>query len=317
MAGLEDGVTARDGLTPPAGAGPPVLEVVSLAPEGSQVPSVSLELRRGEALTLLSIDGNGADVFAAAIGGLRPADGIVRIDGRRVRPGDPESFHEAGGAVIPADRLEGLFPNLSLLENFAVASRRGQFWLKTADLESEAARRCSDFSIRARGPGALARELSGGNPSRRVLLARALTPIPRLLIAISPARGLDLGSSAAVRDRLRDSLGPGTSVLLVTSDPDEARLFGAPIRIVNTRSALARPRPPRASPCSGVTWPGFSLEGLHRPTVGFRGVDLRLGSGRFRSSRRGGRGLAVRGGSRPSGEFLLSPPALGESMSRG
>jgi simple sugar transport system ATP-binding protein len=213
-------------------SGLPVLEVRSLSPAGSTVPSVSLDLNEGEALTLLSIDGNGADSFAAAIAGLKPSFGTVSVAGMRVQTGNPESFHDAGGAVIPADRrLEGLFPNLSLAENFAIASERKAFWLRTRPLQSETAERIERFAIRASGPGARVSELSGGN-QQKVLLARALTPPPKVLIAINPARGLDLASSAAVRAFLHQALEEGTALLTVTSDPDEARLLRAPIRVM-------------------------------------------------------------------------------------
>ncbi|MCG3190958.1 MAG: Fructose import ATP-binding protein FruK [Thermoanaerobaculia bacterium] len=216
-----------------------VLEVRALATLDSKVPSASLELKPGEALTLLAIDGNGADSFAAAIAGLRPATGSVRVAGAPVALGDPGSYHDAGGAVIPADRrLEGLFPNLTLTENFAVSDRRRGFWLTRKSLEEDARARMSRFSIRASGPEARTRELSGGN-QQKVLLARALTPLPKLLIAIHPSRGLDLGSSASVRGFLRDALEEGTAVLIVTSDPDEARLLGAPIRVMY-RGRLSR-----------------------------------------------------------------------------
>ena len=89
----------------------------------------------------------------------------------------------------------------------------------------------SRFGVRASGPFALARELSGGN-QQKLLLARELEPLPKLLVAIHPTRGLDIASSEDVRARLLDAARSGAGVLVVTADPDEARELGAPIRVV-------------------------------------------------------------------------------------
>ena len=99
--------------------------------------------------------------------------------------------------------------------------------------------------MRASGPQAAARELSGGN-QQKLLLARELEPLPGLIVAIHPTRGLDIASSEAVRARLLDAARSGAGVLVVTADPDEAQELGAPIRVVY-RGALSGPFPASTS----------------------------------------------------------------------
>ena len=96
----------------------PALALEAFSPKGSTAPPVSLAIGAGEALTLLAIDGNGADVLGAAVSGVRPAHGRVSIAGRVVPAGSPRAYRRAGGAFIPADRrTEGLVPSLTLAEN--------------------------------------------------------------------------------------------------------------------------------------------------------------------------------------------------------
>jgi simple sugar transport system ATP-binding protein len=199
---------------------------------------VSLTIAPGEALTLLAIDGNGADLLGSAVAGVRPARGHLRVAGRTVAPGSPLAFRAAGGAFIPADRrAEGLVAGLSLGENLFLRRPPGRFTVDRAALATAASDRLHRFGVRASGPDAKARELSGGN-QQKLLLARELEPLPKLLVAIHPTRGLDLASSEDVRVRLLDAARSGAGVLVVTADPEEAQELGAPIRVVY-RGALS------------------------------------------------------------------------------
>ncbi len=91
--------------------------------------------------------------------------------------------------------------------------------------------------MRAPSPSTRAGALSGGN-QQKLVLARELARSPRLVVAIHPTRGLDLAASAAVRAGLAEACADGASVLVVTSDPDEAFDYGGGVRVV-TRGALS------------------------------------------------------------------------------
>ena len=225
---------------PPDGERLPALGVEELLPEGAAGPPVSFEVPAGAALTLLAVDGNGADLVGSASAGVRPASGRIRLAGRNVPPGDPRAFRAAGGAFIPADRrAEGLVPGLSLAENLFLRNPPGRLAIDRTALAAASEERLRRFGVRARGPGAKAGELSGGN-QQKLLLARELEPLPRLLVAVHPTRGLDLASSSDVRARLLDAARAGAGVLVVTADPEEALELGAPIRVVY-RGTLSPP----------------------------------------------------------------------------
>jgi simple sugar transport system ATP-binding protein len=76
------------------------------------------------------------------------------------------------------------------------------------------------FDVRAPGPRTLLRQLSGGN-IQKVLLARELSSHPRVLVAASPTRGLDVGSTQYVRGVLADTAAGGVGVVMVSEDLDE------------------------------------------------------------------------------------------------
>ncbi len=225
------------------GTGPsPALALRALRPRGSAAPPVDLAVAPGELVVLLSIDGNGADDLAGAAAGVREAEGSIEIGGRKVRPGDPLAYRRAGGAFIPSDRrAEGLLPDLTLAENLLLRRPPGGLLVDRAAMAATAADRLARFGVRATGPDARAGELSGGN-QQKLLLARELEPLPRVLTAIHPTRGLDLAASADVRARLLDAAASGAGVLVVTADPEEAQAFGRPIRVVY-RGRLSEPLP--------------------------------------------------------------------------
>jgi ABC-type uncharacterized transport system ATPase subunit len=231
----------------------PSLALTGFAPNVAsavRTERVSLSLSPGELLVLLAIDGNGADTIARAIAGLERFSGRVEVGGVPLPPsGDPLAFRAAGGAFVPADRREeGLVAALSLSENLALPNPPGSVFLDRAAMRAHAEERLSAFGIRYASPAALAGSLSGGNQQKAVL-ARELAHRPGVLVAVHPTRGLDLASAAAVRSRILDACRSGTAALVVTADPDEAQLFGAPLRVVTRGrlSAVLEPATPAAT----------------------------------------------------------------------
>jgi len=86
--------------------------------------------------------------------------------------------------------------------------------------EAQAAALMARFDIRAPGPRTMVRQLSGGNV-QKVVLARELSSGPRLVIAASPTRGLDVGATEYVRSVLVDAAKQGAAILLISEDLDE------------------------------------------------------------------------------------------------
>ncbi len=110
----------------------------------------------------------------------------------------------------------GVSPNLSIAENLMLKSYRRDTphtgpILLMRQANAQAAQLMERFDIRAPGPHTLVRQLSGGNV-QKVVLARELSSEPRVVVAASPTRGLDVGATEYVRSVLVDAAagGPGS-----------------------------------------------------------------------------------------------------------
>ena len=161
------------------------------------------------------------------IAGLRAhSRGAIRLDGAELHGGDPRAAINRGVAYVPEDRMgTGVSPSLSVTENLMLKSYRRDaphagpvLLMDRADAQSVAL--MEQFDIRSRGPHALVRQLSGGNV-QKVVLARELSSQPRVLVAASPTRGLDVGATEYVHGVLVDSARRGVGIMLISEDLDE------------------------------------------------------------------------------------------------
>ncbi len=207
----------------------PVLEVEDLWAEGDRgmtaVKGVSLTVRAGEIAAIAGVSGNGQRELAEAITGLRsPTRGSVRVQGRPVRAGDARSAYEAGIGYVPEDRLgTGVAPSLSIAMNLALKSfrddSRGPF-LQLGAMRANAIEEIETFEIKSSGPDQQTDYLSGGN-LQKVVIAREFSAGPKVLVAGSPTRGLDVSAVEQVHALLLRAAESGTAVLLISEDLDE------------------------------------------------------------------------------------------------
>jgi len=89
------------------------------------------------------------------------------------------------------------------------------------------------------------KNLSGGN-IQKLILARELSRKPKVLIAAQPTRGVDIGASEYIHQRLLEQREAGTATILISEDLDEIRALsdriaviyeGRIVGIVDTKSA--------------------------------------------------------------------------------
>ncbi|MEA3501692.1 MAG: ABC transporter ATP-binding protein [Actinomycetota bacterium] len=186
---------------------------------------LSLDVHPGEVVGVAGVEGNGQTPLAGVLSSLLPLDaGTVSIEGRRVRTGYAGAMLKAGITVIPADRYQsGCVPEMTVAENLVLSSighmaRHGV--LQRGRIRDRALSLIKDFDIRTPSPDTPLGELSGGN-QQRVVLARALSVEPKVLVAHQPTRGLDVGAIEYVGQRLREAAGSGVGVLLMSTDLGE------------------------------------------------------------------------------------------------
>src|SRR5215472_4242351 len=223
-----DIVLARREATPAARVGEVVLALDGVGAMGDlgapALTGVSLQVRAGEILGVAGVAGNGQRELAEVIAGERPRTaGTVTIAGRPQR-GTPWEAIGAGLGYVPEERLGvGIAPGMTIADNLMLKSYRENGHgpiLHTKQAMATAAEAIERFDIVARGPKTIAHELSGGN-IQRLLLARELSGHPKVLIAASPTRGLDVAATDSVRRLLAASAESGLGILLISEDLDE------------------------------------------------------------------------------------------------
>jgi simple sugar transport system ATP-binding protein len=218
-----------------------VLDVRDLAVAGEHgllaVRGLSLEVRGGEILGVAGVDGNGQTELTEAIIGLhKPVAGRIQIRGKDMTGASPREVINQKVTHIPEDRMTmGLVPTFSVQENLildsfdkAPYSRRplgngkgqGGWLLDARAIFEHALRTIADYNIKAPGPHAKTKQLSGGN-LQKLVLARALYHAPHLLIAVQPTRGLDVGATEFIWKRLLAEREGGRAILLISADLDE------------------------------------------------------------------------------------------------
>jgi simple sugar transport system ATP-binding protein len=212
-------------------AGDVVLELrnVSAAGEGAElgVQDVSLELREGEILGVAGVDGNGQRALAEVLAGQRGAShGDVLLFGAPVTRTPVSARQKLGLRYVTDDRLgEGIVGSLPVGVNLFL-KRVGQrpFWkhgqIQRATVDRRAAELVREYDVRTPGTGTRAGTLSGGN-IQKVLLARELSFDPKVVVFNKPTYGLDVRTTATVRDLIRDLVTGGGAALVISTDLDE------------------------------------------------------------------------------------------------
>jgi general nucleoside transport system ATP-binding protein len=189
--------------------------------------NIDLEVRAGETLGIAGVAGNGQRELAEVLTGLRPAtDGTIRIDGKSMTNRPAVEIARAGVAHVPEDRLAtGLIGGMDLSENAILRDYArpplcsGPF-LSNKAVSAFTDRLIADHDVKAPGRWAKLHTLSGGN-QQKLLLARELAGQPRLIVAVHPTRGVDVGATEAIHEALRGQRARGAAILLISEDLDE------------------------------------------------------------------------------------------------
>jgi ABC-type sugar transport system ATPase subunit len=192
---------------------------------GSVYRDVTFEVRAGEILGLAGLAGSGcAEVARALAGADRPRSGHITIDGQQVRLRSPQEARAHGVSLLPENRREqGLFMNRPIRENVSAGSGRmiaSAGWVNRRRERKMVGDFLHDYDVRMSSADAKVATLSGGN-QQRVLLAKCAFSRPRVLIALQPTRGVDVGARSAIYKLLVHLADEGLAVVLVSAEMEE------------------------------------------------------------------------------------------------
>jgi len=206
---------------------------------------VSLALAPGEFVLLTGPSGSGKSTLLNLVAGFdRPDTGSIRVGGQSVAElDDPARFRrDVVGVVF---QLHHLIPGLTAEENVEVPL------IPDVHRRSERLRRArealADVGLEERRTH-LPSQLSGGE-RQRVAIARAMVRRPLLLLADEPTGALDSAASEEVLALLSElSERHGTTVLLVSHEPDAERRVDRVVRMRDGRLVAEGPPTPGPAP---------------------------------------------------------------------
>jgi ABC-type protease/lipase transport system fused ATPase/permease subunit len=250
LASVADGnADEKPALALPDAMGELALEAVSWTPAGAERPAlrtVSVKIEPGAVLALIGPSAAGKSSLARVLAGaLRPAEGIVRLDGAEMQSWNKEQIGRAIG-YLPQD--VALFPG-TIAENIA---RFGEATDGQIVAAAQAARAHDMITRLPAGYGTMIDEASAllsGGQRQRVALARALFGDPPVLILDEPNANLDAEGEAALiacvieaRQRRRTVVMITHNISLVRIADYVATMVGGHImRVQPTLEFLGRP----------------------------------------------------------------------------
>jgi putative ABC transport system ATP-binding protein len=180
----------------------------------------SLRVNEGEFVAVTGPSGSGKTTFLNIAGLLEEhSEGSYRIDGIEVHGlGDRERSRLRNAKIGFIFQSFNLIPDLNLFDNVDVP-------LRYRGLKAPERRRRIEEALARVGLSSRMRhypsELSGGQ-QQRVAIARALAGEPKLLLADEPTGNLDSMMARAVMELLEEINAQGTTVIMVTHDPELA-----------------------------------------------------------------------------------------------
>ena len=216
---------------PPAQPGATVLDLRDICAENDRglhaLKGLALQVRAGEIVGMAGVAGNGQSELAQVITGLRKCTcGQVLINGEDVVNRSPAVAIARHVAHVPEDRNGvGSAPGLSVADNLIMKNYRAapisNGWvLNRPAIKEHAETLKKAYDIAAPTINVQARLLSGGN-LQKAILAREMSIGPKLIVAVQPTRGLDVGAIEAVHRVLLDERARGTAILLISEELDE------------------------------------------------------------------------------------------------
>ena len=226
----------------PLKPGPVSLQIEGLHAIGDRAAEalhgIDLEIRSGEILGLAGVSGNGQRELAECLAGMRRVTGgKVRIGANDITNASFNQRVEAGMAYIPEERMrDGAIREFSVQENLYLHDHsspqytRGIF-LDFASMESHALDLVNEFAVKTPSLATPLKNLSGGN-IQKLILARELSRRPAVLIAAQPTRGVDIGATEYIHQRLQAQREAGTAILLISEDLDEIRTLSDRIAVM-------------------------------------------------------------------------------------
>lgn len=191
----------------------------------------SLSVKPGEFVAVTGPSGSGKSTFLNIAGLLDGfEEGNYHLDGVNVKGLNDDELSQLRNEKIGfIFQNYNLIPDFSLFDNIDMPLRYRGFSAKDRKQRIESALEKVGLSARK---DYFPRQLSGGQ-QQRVAIARALAGDPKILLADEPTGNLDSLMARQVMELLHQLNSEGSTIIMVTHDPDQARALSRNIQIID------------------------------------------------------------------------------------
>ena len=192
------------------------------------VKDVTFQVRAGEIVCLAGIEGNGQTEFVYGLTGLeKVSGGRISFCGKDITHASIRERSKDGMSHIPEDRhkhgliLDYTLENNMVLQRYWQPEFQNHGFIRKDKVREYSDRLIGQYDVRSgQGSVTIARSMSGGN-QQKAIIAREIDRDPKLLVAVQPTRGLDVGAIEYIHRQIVAERDKGKAVLLVSLELDE------------------------------------------------------------------------------------------------
>jgi ABC-type sugar transport system ATPase subunit len=222
IAGTEESAEVNAARRNPGGE--VVLKVRDLV--APQVRGVDIDVRAREIVGVTGLLGSGMDQIAGAIFGAVPSKGDVWLGANLLPRGTPRASVAAGVGFMPADRRRyGCVVGMNARENLTlprlstIRGRAGQIRVRRERVEAR--RWLSLVDVRPRNATERTLSLFSGGNQQKIIIAKWMRTMPRLLLLEEPTQGVDVAAQASIHELVARIASDGAAVLVTSTDTKE------------------------------------------------------------------------------------------------
>jgi len=196
----------------------------------NKVHGATFEIKEGEILGIVALDGQGQEeIFGALSGDLPISGGVVQLNGKTLKLRSPKHALAAGGKVggislVPADRkTQGTVLDMSVRKNISlpVLGRLSKLGVVSEKMETiKVAEMMEAVQVLATKIDDPVRSLSGGN-QQKVVFARAVISDVQVVLLFDAMRGVDVGTKYEFYKLIEKLSAAGKSVLMYSTEIPE------------------------------------------------------------------------------------------------
>jgi branched-chain amino acid transport system ATP-binding protein len=181
--------------------------------QAQALKEISLEIKKGEIVTLIGANGAGKTTILSCVAGLlKNKSGLIRFEEQPIDKFSPEAVVKLGISLVPEDR--GLFGPLTVLENLSLGAYLRYRKTKKPQIQADLDKIFELFPILKSRLKQTVSTLSGGQ-QQMVAIGKALMAKPKLLLLDEPSLGLAPLVIQEIFEVIRALNREGTTILLI------------------------------------------------------------------------------------------------------